>query len=160
VKPKERALVFGAVVVVAVALGTVLIALAARSGKTAPTLVPVEGVIRIDGEPLKRVTVRFVPTTDDGADHVAFGETDERGRYTLLCKGQTGACVGENQVLIIEIPPPSSVPKDDRGHQLTGPYYKKLGGRPVPTKYANVVDSPLTADVQPGRTQYDFDLAR
>jgi hypothetical protein len=160
VKRKERAFVFGTVAVVAVTLGIVLIALAARSGKTAPTLAPVEGVIRIDGKPLKKVTVLFVPTTDYGQDYTAYGETDEAGHYTLHCNGQPGACVGENQVLIQETPPPPSTPKDARGHSLSGPYYQGLGGRPVPTKYANVAISPLTADVQAGRTQYDFTLER
>jgi hypothetical protein len=157
---KGQAVVIGAVVIiVAVVIGAVVIAVVWSPGQAMPTLVPVTGVVRIDGKPLKKVAVRFVPKDDYGPDYIAFGVTDEEGRYTLLCKNRPGACVGENQVLILETPPPQ-LPRDTNGHPNAAPYYKSLGGRPVPLKYANLGFSPLTADVQAGHTKYDFDLLR
>jgi hypothetical protein len=163
VKQKERTLVFGIAVLGAIALCSVGIALLVRPSKPLPPpLVPVEGVIRshIDGKPLKKVVVLFVPKTNYGPDYTAYGETDDDGHYTLNCNGQPGACVGENRVLIQETPPPASLQRDDRGHILSGPYYQKLGGRPLPKKYTNLSASPLTVDVQASRTQYDFTLEK
>jgi hypothetical protein len=139
--------------------GAVFIALASGCGKKAPAIAPAEGVIRIDGKPLKKVVVRFVPKTDHGTDYIAVGVTDEAGHYTLTCQGRPGACAGENTVLVAEAELPS-LPRDEKGHPKTGAYFESLGGRPVPRQYAKVLDSPLTADVQTGRTQYDFNLTR
>jgi hypothetical protein len=141
----------------AAVLAAVLLALLSGCGKKRPAIVPVEGVIRLDGRPLKKVAVRFIPKSDYGPEHIAVGVTDESGRYTLTCKGQPGACAGENHVIVTEaeLPP---LPLDERGHPKVAAYFESLGGRPLPRKYANLIDNPLTADVQAGRTQYDFDL--
>jgi hypothetical protein len=135
------------------------IALAAGCGKKGPDIVPVEGVIRLDGRPLKKVLVRFIPKSETSRDHVAVGMTDDSGRYTLTCKNKPGACTGEHYVVVTEGPLPP-LPKDERGHPQAAGYFAELGGRPLPQKYANPIDSPLTVDVQAGRTQYDFDLTR
>jgi hypothetical protein len=139
--------------------GAVFIALASGCGKAPPAVVPAAGVIRLDGRPLKKVVVRFIPKTDHGTEYIAVGVTDEAGRYTLTCNGKPGACVGENHVLVTEAELPD-LPKDERGHPLAANYFKSLGGRPLPGKYAKLIESPLTADVRAGRTDYDFDLTR
>jgi hypothetical protein len=143
----------------ATVLAVVLIALASGCGKARPALLPVEGIIRLEGRPLRKVVVRFIPTSDASPARIAVGVTDESGRYTLTCNGKPGACAGANHVVVTEaeLPP---LPKDQRGHPQVGPYFESLGGRPLPRQYANLIDSPLTADVQAGRAQYDFDLTR
>jgi hypothetical protein len=138
--------------------GAVLIALAAGC-KGRPTIVQVAGVIRLDGKPLKKVVVRFIPKTDHGNEYIAVGVTDESGRYTLTCKGRPGACAGENLVLVTEAELPS-LPKDEKGHPQTADYFESLGGRPLPAKYARLIETPLTVDVQASRADYDFDLTR
>ena len=60
--------------------------LLAGCGKPAPPpIVEVEGLIRLDGSPLKGVEVRFVPTTDYGPEYTATGLTDDTGRFRLTC---------------------------------------------------------------------------
>jgi hypothetical protein len=140
-------------------LGAVVIALGSGCGKAPPAIVPVAGVIRLDGRPLKKVAVRFIPKTDHGPEYIAIGVTDESGRYTLTCKGKPGACAGENHVLVTEAELPS-LPRDERGHPKVAAYFESLGGRPLPEMYAKLVDSPLSADVRAGRAEYDFDLKR
>jgi hypothetical protein len=137
--------------------GAVLIALASGCGR--PAIVPAGGVIRIDGKPLKKVVVRFIPKIDHGPDYIAVGVTDDAGRFTLTCKGRPGACAGENTVLVTEAELPN-LPRDEKRHPQTAEYFESLGGRPLPQKYTKLLDSPLTADVQAGRTDYDFDLSR
>jgi hypothetical protein len=139
--------------------GAVFIALASGCGKAPPTIIPAAGVIRLDGRALKKVVVRFIPKTDHGPKYIAVGLTDESGHYTLTCNGRPGACAGENCVLVTEAELPQ-LSKDERGHPQTADYFESLGGRPLPQKYTRLVDSPLTADVQAGRTDYDFELTR
>jgi hypothetical protein len=154
---KWRAVVFAGAFVVVVLVGVIIAAL--WPDKPPPTILPVEGVILLEGQPLKRASVRFIPQGNYGPDYIAFGVTDEAGRYKLYCNDQPGACAGENQVLILETPPPF-VPKDPKGHPQTSRYYESLGGRPLPKKYANAASSPLTAEVRADRTRYDFELTR
>jgi hypothetical protein len=146
-----RAFVFGAVLIV--------LASGCGGGKATPTIVPVEGVVRIDGQPLQKVRVRFLPEGEYGPDFTASGVTDEVGHFTLTCKSQPGACTGENQVLILETPPPA-LPRDAQGHPHAEAYYEKLGGRPVPPEYANVVSSPLKMTVTADQKMYTIDLVR
>jgi hypothetical protein len=141
-----------------VVFGALFIALASGCGR-APTIVPASGVIRIDGKPLKKVVVRFIPKNDHGSEYIAVGVTDDSGRYTLTCKGKTGACAGENTVLVTESELPS-LPRDEKRHPQTTEYFESLGGRPLPQKYGKLIESPLIADVQASRTDYDFDLKR
>ena len=128
--------------------------------KPPPPIVPAEGIVRLDGRPLYKATVRFIPQIDCPPEYrAAVGVTDESGRYHLTCKAKPGAVVGPNQVLDHGNGAPP-LPKDPQGHTIAGPYLQSLGGRPIPAKYANPNLSPLTADVKAGQTEYDFDLTR
>lgn len=64
-----------------------------------PKIVPVAGRVTIDGQPVTRGFVRFVP---DGA-RPAYGEIDAQGRFQLTTTDidNDGAIVGEHQVEII-----------------------------------------------------------
>jgi hypothetical protein len=115
----------------------------------------------MDGRPLKKVRVVFVPTTDYGPEYAAVGETDEAGRFTLTCNGKPGACSGENRVIVQETDaPPHLRGTDDETRRKLREYMVSLGGRPVPAKYGNLVGTPLTADVAAERPDHTFDLAR
>jgi hypothetical protein len=122
-----------------------------------PPIVPAEGIVFIDGEPLKQVEVRFIPLIDHGAQFIATGMTDNTGRFKLMCNGQQGACEGENLVLIAEVVP-SRLQSENAQEELAR-YFRELGPRPPP-KYANVAESPLSAIVTPAQSQYIFHLNR
>jgi hypothetical protein len=138
-------------VVVAVA------ALLVGCGKAPPQIVEVEGVVLLNGKPLQRAEVRFIPVTDHGPEYLATGVTDEVGRFRLTCDGRPGACAGENQVLVMESEIPAHLKGENAQAELAR-YFQKLGGRPLPPRYANLAESPLTADVSAGRKEYAFDL--
>jgi hypothetical protein len=144
----------------AAALGAVFIALALGCGKKPPPpIVPAEGVVRLDGKPLNKVAVRFIPQIDDGADYIASGVTDEAGHFQLTCKGKPGACACANQVVVAETDLPPEL-KGEKGHPFLDQYRKSLGGRPLPPRYTSLVESPLTADVKAGQTEYPLELNR
>jgi hypothetical protein len=129
----------------------------AGCGKPAPPpVVEAAGVVRLDGKPLKKVAVRFIPTTEYGADYYATGVTDDDGRFALTCHGQPGACACENQVLVLESDIPPKLQGEDAQLELQK-YLRSLGPRP-PQKYANLTTSPLTVTVTAGRKEYNLDL--
>jgi hypothetical protein len=138
----------------------VLFVLAAGCAKAPPPLIAdVEGVVRLDGKPLNKVEVRFIPPIDYGPEYVAKGVTDEKGRFKLSCRRQLGACAGENLVLIVEADIPAALQGENAQVELAR-YFKALGGRPIPPKYGNLAESPLKANVSPDEKEYHFELTR
>src|SRR3974390_982259 len=112
----------------------------------APLIVDAEGIVFLEGKPLYNVEVRFIPVIDHGAEYVAKGVSDKSGRFTLTCKGQPGACAGENRVLVREAMLPARL-KSERAQAELAQYLLSLGGRPLPEKYSNVPNNPLVVDV-------------
>ncbi len=108
--------------------------------KGPPSLVQVEGIVRFsDGRPVDKASIRFIPVKYS-PDYTAIGVTDEAGHYLLTCKGRPGASPGEYVVVVKE----AQVPPADRN--------------PIAKKYSNLIDSPLTADVNASQKEYNFDL--
>jgi hypothetical protein len=124
-----------------------------------PPIVPAEGVVLLDGVPLKKVEVRFFPMIEFGPEYIAKGVTDEQGHFSLRCNGQDGACACENRVVIMEAELPARLRSENAQEELKK-YFDKLGGRPLPPRYQNLAESPLTAQVSEGQKSYRFELKR
>jgi hypothetical protein len=143
-----------------IAVSILVAVLSAGCAQAPPAVFKVTGVVRLGGKPLNRARVVFIPQIA-GRRYIASGQTDEAGRYQLVCNGQPGACAGENRVLILE----SSDPPELRGESLQVQaklvkYRESLGNRPIPGKYGTAVRSPLRATVTAEQTEYDFELSR
>ena len=123
-----------------------------------PPIVEVEGIVLLDGKPLNKVEVRFVPEVNCGVQYIAKGITNEQGLFTLTCKGKPGACECENRVLVLEAPLPAELKSEHAQLQLIK-YLKSLGARP-PARYANLAESPLIVNVQAGKKEYVLELTR
>jgi hypothetical protein len=136
--------------------------LAGCAGKAPPPpIVPAAGIVRLDGKPLNKCRVKFVPLIEYGPDYVATGVTDEAGRVQLTCNGKPGACACENRVLVLESEiPPHLKGEDLRVQDQLARYLQSLGNRPLPPKYANLVSSPLTITVTADNQEYSIDLIR
>jgi hypothetical protein len=129
--------------------------------KTPPPLAEAGGVITAEGKPLKKVRVVFIPTENYGPEYTATGETDDNGRYTLTTKGKPGAPACECRVLVQETEPPEELQgASDKARKGLLEYTRKLGGRPVPARYGNAVETPLTATVTADRKDYNFEVTR
>jgi hypothetical protein len=138
----------------------VVVALLAGCGKAPPPpIVEVEGVVRLDGKPLNRAQVRFLPMIDYGPEYVASGVTDEAGRFKLTCKGQPGACSGENRVIVTEADIPRHLQGEGSQAELAR-YFQSLGGRPIPAKYSDLTQSTLSVIVKADQKDYSLDLTR
>ncbi|MHC4181375.1 MAG: hypothetical protein ACYSWU_28080, partial [Planctomycetota bacterium] len=64
-------------------------------GPDLPPVADVSGVVTIDGKPLPRGTIQFVPDESKGpGGATAVGRIGSDGRYTLKTAGVEGAIVG------------------------------------------------------------------
>lgn len=107
-------------------------------GSDLPKTGAVTGTVTLDGQPAAKCSVTF--ESDSG--QVAFGQTDDAGRYELQFRdGVRGAVVGSNKVRIettLEAPAPAG--------------YKD----PIPAKYNT--QTTLQVNVQAGENTHNFDL--
>jgi hypothetical protein len=144
--------------------GAVLaIALApAGCGQPAPPIVPVEGVVLLDGKPLPNAQVQFVPMIHGfGAEYIAVGTTDGQGRFKLTCNGQDGACACENRVTVAEVPLPEEFRgQSEKAQAAAARFYAAMTNRPIPPKYGNLAQSDLKVEVKKGRTECRLELKR
>src|SRR5437763_9754925 len=91
------------------AAGAALALLVGLAGcaKKPPPVVEVSGVVLLNGQPLPKAEVLFVPQLDGfGAELNSSAVTDDDGRFSLTCLNQqTGAVVGRHKVLVSEYIP-------------------------------------------------------
>lgn len=138
--------------------GFLLILLVAGCGKKGMPVQPVQGVVKVDGQTVRGVSVTFHPV-DAASVEKAFGGTDANGNYKLTSTNgppQGGALVGEYKVT-------ASWPETEKlillfkdpvhGDSYTPTYEEKL-----PKTYQNPATSGLTATVKKGKNKIDFDL--
>jgi hypothetical protein len=109
----------------------------------------VTGQVTYRGKPLERGMVKFLPTQAAGEGvRVAYGIIDERGRYRLGTYGQgDGAVLGDYQVTVTSRPDETS----------RNPLIRRVAST-IPIRYADPVQSGLTAHVESGGNTYDIDL--
>jgi len=115
-------------------LGVAIVALAgcSQEGADMPDLGQVHGVVTLDSQPLKGVTVYFKP--DNGRP--SQGKTDESGRYVAKYRiDKEGVKVGPNHVHL------------EWGLDDSGP--------PIPPKFGNKSDMKL--EVKPGDNEFNID---
>lgn len=122
-------------------------------GCSGPKIVPVSGVVTLNGEPLPNATVTFQPARQ--GDNInpgpgSMANTDARGAFTLKVVGEDvpGAYVGKHRVEIAAY----VREKGDAGRER-GEAMRNL----VPRRYND--KSTLTFEVPPGGTsEANFDL--
>lgn len=124
-------------------------------GPKLPPTVPVMGVVKVNGVPLPKATVTFVPvgvTKGTGAQ----ATTDESGKYEASAiHGEKGAPLGTYRVAIskLVLPDGSEIPPDSKEAPIT------LNARDLlPAEYSSLEYSTLKANVPPGGGAIDFDI--
>lgn len=109
------------------------------AGLTDETLIPVSGVVTLDGAPLEGAEIVFEP---QGAGGMSFASTNAKGEYSLLYnQQQNGAVAGEHVVRIRKIGGPDT--NFDTLNMLPEKYGEK---------------STLTATVGADSKTHNFDL--
>jgi hypothetical protein len=111
----------------------------------------VDGVVRMDGNPLTRGTVRFLPS----AGRTAEGKIQPDGTFTLGTFGDSdGALIGTHQVAIIAYEPSRRAAGRPPDFTVASPKIKPL----VPMKYMAPGTSGLVFEVKSGNNHAEFDL--
>jgi len=136
--------------------------LPACSKPAPPSIVEASGTITVNGKALPHASIRFVPLFKGfGGEVIAEGVSDADGKFTLVCMGTNGACVGRHRVIVEEGP----LPKEAQGG--SGPaqmamtrFLQSLQNRPIPAAYGNMAQSPVTVEITAGEAKYDLKLTR
>jgi len=141
-----------------------LIALTSLSGcgRRLPTIVPVKGTVLLNGKPLPKAMVQFIPQRSDlGAEFTSTAVTDENGDFTLTCgyRDLPGAIVGQHTVVITESPLPEEL-RNTRDYRQIERYQAKLPNRPIPPPYGSATQSPLKVEIKEGQGLVKIELTR
>ncbi len=128
-------------------LGTLLTG-CGGSGAKLPPLAPVSGRVTLDGSPVPRGTVTFVPDESKGTKGpTAVGQIGPDGRFTLQTAQQPGAVVGHHKVRIRARQEPKTPQEEGKEPSL------------IPTKYENENTSGLSFEVKAGqKNEFNIEL--
>jgi hypothetical protein len=141
-----------------------LVLTGAGCGSSSRKLVPVEGIVTLEGEPLGGATVSFVPVSGGGLP--ASGRTSADGTFHLTTySADDGALPGDYKVLVLKFEqlhqPQGFDPTDgkqaqDMMRKMMDPPKAKKGAAtttkaksPVHANYQNESKTPLRARVPP-----------
>ncbi len=110
-------------------------------------LVPVDGTVTLDGQPLAGASVMF-------GGGSAMGETDANGHYELARGDRKGAPLGDHTVLIEKW-----VTEDGSPYKSNEMSPMDAGAKQeIPAKYSNGESTELKATVPAGGGAIDFEL--
>ena len=111
-----------------------------------PELGEVKGIVTLDGDPVERAYLLFVPEQDAEVKVLAYGVTDAEGRYQAIFRDNVdGVPTGPRKVQIYS----------DEGTTWRGLEFVANGRREFfPRKYNQRTQ--LTLDVKPGENEQDF----
>ena len=123
-----------------------------------PPIVPAEGVVLLNGAPLPKVKVSFFPQFDNASEYIAHAMTDDNGRFSLTCHGQSGACATVNIVTIADEIPEHLTPESAR--EKLQQYMRGLKNRPVPGNYRSAADTPIRVTISAEQKEYKIELNR
>lgn len=127
-----------------------------------PAIVPVQGVLLLDGQPLPKAEIRFQPTaTGLPGDAGASAVTDDQGKFTMTTSGAPGAIAGEHIVTVNEGPPPEETRGDGQEAQMAATdYAKSLTNRPIPKIYTTAATSKCRVTVSADKREYEIKISR
>jgi hypothetical protein len=122
-----------------IASAFVLAAVALLAGcDQGPKLVPIEGQVTLDGQPLTYGYVRVIPA----AGRTAFGQLDEQGRFKLMTDDLEGCPVG---IHIVEVGSTKAISETQQR-------------RYAPPKYESGITTDLKIDVKEPRQDVLIEL--
>jgi hypothetical protein len=119
-------------------------------------MVPVKGVVTVNGKPRNTVVLTFLPRSGLG---VANAETDQDGKYQLQTQGRDGALPGDYKVSISYLVSDKGEPQGlgPRSGQVQPPSMltaKEL----LPIEYSDLGRTKLTAAISPQGGEFNFDV--
>jgi len=136
-------------------------AIAVGCGESGPTLVPVEGILTLDGKPLEEATVSFMPDPSNTEVTAGMGLTEEDGKFYARHNGRYGLAVGRYKVTFsktAEPPPGAKIPAGMENDPLQQEFLG-LRKQTLPKKYTDLQKATEVVEVKNGENNvYKFDL--
>lgn len=123
-------------------------------------LLPATGTVTYQGKPVENAVVSFLP--EQGV--MGTGTTDASGKYEIHTGGKPGATPGKNQVSISKFSSQATTTmKAEDMQKMAQKMTQPGGGAPIsknelPVKYSSPKESGFSADVQSGKSVFDFTL--
>lgn len=123
-------------------------------------LIPVSGVVTLDGNPVADATITFTPKREGGT---STGYTDENGKYELYFGPSAAGAVEGEHVVSIEVGEgaepqiPSDVDTSGMSEAEVSALMDKYIAKPLPEKYTSG-QVELTASVMEGAGPINFEL--
>ena len=125
-------------------------------------MVAAEGTVMLDGRPLPKVRLEFIPTFGGfGGELLATAEAGDDAKFRVMNGIGTGLCAGTYKVTVHELPPPADMQEyraDTPARQKA--YYAALANRPIPERYGSLTTTPLVVEITPQTTDYAITLDR
>jgi hypothetical protein len=126
-----------------------------------PTLVPVTGVVTLNGEPLEGAELTFIP--DQTNDEMTPGgdSTGPEGNYKAMYNYRSGLAPGKYTVLISKKANSGEGVEDAPPEIMGDPYMAAMAGYAVevlPEKYSDPLKSDFTIEVPPEGGVFEFDV--
>ena len=140
-------------------LWPLVVALGCGGGSSGPPLVPVEGTVTFEGQPLANANVQLIPQGQN-LGQTGFAKTDTAGKFAIgTADGKTkGAAAGEYKVVISKhVKPDGSdyVARPDEDPMLAN--FKEL----LPAVYSNPEQTKLSTNVPAeGKKDVSFKLTK
>jgi hypothetical protein len=117
-------------------------------------LAPVEGTVRLKGQPLANVQVEFWPESNAAR---STGFTDKDGRYQLTYDGKRpGAVVGPHRVLLYDVQVYGDVPLGRRKNKDADVTPVKASR--ISSAYTEASRTPLKREVSPSANVIDLEV--
>ncbi|WP_237722821.1 carboxypeptidase-like regulatory domain-containing protein [Singulisphaera acidiphila] len=118
-------------------------------------LVPVSGVVTLNGEPLAGAVVTFLPPQWSPG----VGETNAKGEYSVSSSGRPGISPGEYKVAISLLLSAEGEPQGlGPRSSLAQPPGMLTSKEMLPREYADLGTSKLTAKISPKGGHFAFDV--
>jgi hypothetical protein len=134
-----------------------VVLLGSVSGCGGSKLVPVEGIVTLDGKPVEGATVVFLP--DGASGRPAQGLTASDGRFHLSTVSEKGAGPGDYKVVVTKtvgiLPPGAEPPSPDDERKMLkqredfAKHSEKYLRSLLPTIYTSPATTPLHCKVPP-----------
>ena len=126
-----------------------------------PELFPISGTVTIGGKPVPHVAVKFIPMAEGlGANTIAKGTTDGKGRFTLeQMSGELGCRACMCKVTLAEGPIPDELRAmgQDAAPKIKA-FRASLSGRPLPKEYQTIRTTPLEFEITGPNEEFEINV--
>src|SRR4051794_1849999 len=149
----------------AAAASTALLCLVGCGG-SGPKLVPVTGIVTLNGKPLEGAAVSFHPDPSNKEGLPGEDTTGPQGNYKITTKGRSGVVPGKYHIVVSKLlVDPTKVNeafKDDpfMAQMSTGPEVGKDAAKIAALREKNTIEASFDREVPPEGGPQDLDVKR